>query len=94
MSIGHGLVTVTTAAAQIICTSNQPVLMQNIGANPVTIGGPGVTVGHGVTLPANMTSPISVPCVGGSGTPLGVPIYGTASGGSSNVVFLTATWDG
>jgi hypothetical protein len=96
MPVTNGVVAVGTSAV-VVCASNQAVLMQNLGTAAVTIGGPGVVVGHGVTLPASMTQPIMVPDLGGALTTAaaeGDPIYGIAGSGSNNVVFLTATWDG
>lgn len=93
MAIGNGLVSVGTSAT-LICASNGPLLLQNLGAVAVTLGGPGVTTGHGVTLPATMTSPLQIPDMGGSATPNGDPIYGVTASSSANVVFLTASWDG
>jgi hypothetical protein len=168
MAIGSGLVSVTNSAT-LICSSNGPVVLQNLGALPVTVGGPSVSFGHGFLLPpgtpatpsvpatgvaaqnasasvmqavvsangATITAVVvngvtvgtaagtyyvpaygtisiaytggpptwvwsvssafpamQVPCVGGSGTPLGDPIYGVTSTSTSNVAYMTATWDG
>jgi hypothetical protein len=63
MAIGSGLVAVGTSAVPI-CSSNQAVLLQNLGTAPVTIGGPGVTVGHGVVLPSTVPTAPAVPATG------------------------------
>ena len=93
MAIANGVVSVGTSPT-LICASNGPLLLQNIGTVAVTIGGSGVAVGHGPTLPPSMTSPIQIPDMGGSATPNGDPIYGISGTAGQNVVFLTASWDG
>jgi hypothetical protein len=78
----------------LICNSNTgSALLQNLGSTAVTIGGPGVAVGAGVTLPATMASPQTVPAAGDSGG-AGGGIYGVVATGSSSVAYFNPVWGG
>jgi hypothetical protein len=71
------------------------VLLQNLGAVVVTLGGASVVAGQGVTLPASMTSPILVFGHAPEENAIGAAtdqetLYGIgASAGPSSVAFLT-----
>lgn len=74
-------------------------MLQNLSTTQtVTIGGPGVTAGHGIQLPFNAATPppppTQVPDMGGSATPNGDPIYGIVASTTASVTFMTASWDG
>jgi hypothetical protein len=92
MAYTNGLVSVLSASATIICSPGPGgCLVQNLGANAVTLGGPGVTLGAGVSLPAAMTQPVLI----ATGIrPLSQDaddrLYGIAVTSPSNVVFLAA----
>jgi hypothetical protein len=92
MAFTNGVVSVLSASATPICNPGPGgCTVQNLGANAVTLGGPGVTLGTGVTLPAAMTQPVFI----ASGIkPLSQDaddrLYGIAVTSPSNVAFLAA----
>jgi hypothetical protein len=94
MAYRNGLVSVLSASPTLICTpqtSESEILVMNLGAVVVTLGGPGVVAGQGVALPAAMTTPILVPSgivAGESDADDG--LYGRAASSTSNVVFLVS----
>jgi hypothetical protein len=95
MAYRGGAVTVASANPTLICTpqtAESEVMVQNLGAVVVTLGGPGVTAGQGVALPAAMTTPIMVPSgiVAGEAD-LDDGLYGRAASSTSNVVYLVSS---
>jgi hypothetical protein len=93
VAISNNAVSVLTSATIICSGVRAQAYVQNLGANPVTIGGPTVAVGAGVTLPAGMTSPIPVSLPGSSDNEADT-LYGIASGGASSVVFFLSSQGG
>lgn len=87
-----GVVTVTTTPT-LIChmgAEGYGVLVQNTGSTAVVLGGPKVTATGatgGPSLPASMTTPLSVPGSAGSNESL----YGIVATGSSTVAYLRPT---
>ncbi len=92
MAYTSGVVSVLSASATPICRPGPGgCFVQNLGANAVTLGGPGVTTATGIVLPAAMTLPLFI----GSGIlPLSQDaddqLYGRAVTSPSNVAFLAA----
>lgn len=92
MAYTSGVVSVLSASATPICRPGPGgCTVQNLGANAVTLGGPGVTLGTGIVLPAVMALPLFI----GSGIlPLAQDaddrLYGIAVTSPSNVAFLEA----
>lgn len=91
MAYASGVVSVGTTATLICTPGPGGASVQNLSANAVTLGGPGVAVGSGVTLPASMTSPVLV----ATGMELGTVgedngLYGRVAAGTNSVAFLTA----
>jgi hypothetical protein len=85
VSFISGEVSVGTTPTAIVSATGS-VLLQNIGAAAVFIGGPGVTISgatEGIELPPAMTSPISVP-VGSEST-----VFGVSGTPAQTVLFWT-----
>lgn len=97
MAFGNNSVSVPGTAVKICSVGPAGALVQNLGSVVVTLGGAGVTVGKGPTLPINMTSPIFVPGTGNEAVGIvGSPdvdtcdLYGIgASAGPTSVVFAS-----
>jgi hypothetical protein len=89
MSYAQGVVTVGTAATLICTPGLQGALVQNLGGTAVFLGGPSVTAGTAVSLPASMTSPVLVPSGSAAGTVGGDSgLYGRMTTGTTTVAFL------
>jgi hypothetical protein len=92
MAYTAGVVSVLSASATPICRPGPGgCFVQNLGANAVTLGGPGVTAAGGIVLPAAMSLPLFI----ASGIlPLSQDaddqLYGRAATATSNVAFLAA----
>lgn len=95
MAYAQGVVSVGTSPTKICTPDPTGVLVQNLGAAVVYLGGITVTADAsatgGVTLPATMTTPMEV----GFGLRPGTVdpddgLYGVVATGTANVAFLTA----
>jgi hypothetical protein len=92
MPYQNGVVSCGTTATLICTPSTAPdvdgVLVQNLGAVALYLGGPTVTAGTtatgGLQLPASSTTPVLVPTTGASSE----AIYGIVASGSVNVAYL------
>ena len=97
MPFTNGVVSVAASAVKICTVGPQGVLVQNLGAVVVTLGGPGVVAGQGPTLAVSPAAPVFVP--GGqpaasglvpAGATVTQDLYGIgASAGPTSVVFIT-----
>jgi hypothetical protein len=92
MAYKNGVVSVGTTATLIATPSSAPdvdgILVQNLGASIVYIGGSTVTAGTtatgGLQLAASSTTPVLVPTTGASSEGL----YGIVASGSVNVAYV------
>lgn len=96
MAFQSGVVSVGTSATLICSPGTRGVMLQNLGAATLYVGGPGVTADTtatgGVTLPATMTSPVKI----ADPRPLSAfgpddGLYGRVATGTVNVAFLIET---
>ena len=94
MAYANGVVSVGTSATLICLPGPEGVLVQNLGATVVFLGGAGVTADTaatgGIQLPATMTTPTLIR----TGTEPGTvgdnnALYGRVASGSVNIAFLT-----
>ncbi|MGO9034482.1 hypothetical protein [Mycobacterium sp.] len=91
MAYKQGVVSIGTTATLIATPSSAPdvdgILVQNLGASIVYIGGSTVTAGTtstgGLQLAASNTTPVLIPTTGASAEGL----YGIVASGSINVSF-------
>jgi hypothetical protein len=92
MPFKNGVISVGTTptliAAQGSTPENSGVLIQNLGAVAVFLGGPTVTAGvtatGGLQLPASNTTPVNVPTTGAASEAL----YGIVASSTANVAYL------
>jgi hypothetical protein len=94
MAYAQGVVSVGTSPTKICTPDQEGALVQNLGTSVVYLGGPTVTADAsatgGVTLPANMTSPVPIAVGLRPGTlDADDGLYGCVAAGSVNVAFLT-----
>lgn len=92
MPYNNAVVSVGTSPT-LLCTpgvvpDNESVLVQNLSAVIVYIGGSTVTAGTtatgGLQLPASNTTPVAVPCTGAAAEAL----YAVVASGTANVAVL------
>lgn len=91
MAYTNGVVSVGTSPTLICTPGLSGVTVQNLSATAVTLGGPSVATGAGITLAANMTAPLAIPTGATRGT-VGANegLYGRVASSTANVAFATA----
>lgn len=97
MAYLNGVVSVLSASATPICRPGPGgCFVQNQGAQPVTLGGPGVTAGAGLVLPPAI--PATAPAVPASTVPqynnTGSAVVVTVSGGTVTVIAVSGVTTG
>lgn len=97
MAYLNGVVSVLSASATAICRPGPGgCFVQNQGANTVTLGGPGVTAGAGLTLPPAV--PAVTPAVPGTGVAQysnsSQPVIVTVTGGTVTVIAVNGVTTG
>jgi hypothetical protein len=92
--ISPTIVTVTTTAAPLVSMSSGWVLLQNLSTSVVvTLGGPLVAAGSGITLPASQATPVPIRFFGASNGDPDV-LYAVAASTTANVAVLVTSSGG